>query len=88
MQLSSKVGHALEASAMDDIGLQRMKERLHVGVLVRSATAGRALAYPVFIQSPAQRRTEELTAAIAVKDQSSFRATSAQRRFDRTTGEL
>lgn len=73
-QLSTQLSHRLESSPMDDVGLQRVKERFHVGVLIRGSTTSHALSHAVLGESLAQWRGYELAAAIAMKDQSSFRA--------------
>src|SRR5262245_27373477 len=68
-----------EASSVDDIGLQGVEERLDVSVLIRGTSTGHALLHSVIGQVPLERRAEELTASVAVENQSLGRPTSAQR---------
>lgn len=68
-QLLTKLGDGLKLAAVDEIGFERVKERLHVGVLPRRSTARHALPNPVRAQAIPQRRAEKLTAAVGVKDE-------------------
>src|SRR6266849_3176540 len=61
----------LEASAVDDLGLQRMKERFHVGVVAGGPPARRTLADAQRAESIAKRVAGILAAAIAMENQSS-----------------
>lgn len=68
-QLLAKLGHGVKPAAMHEIGLERVKERLHMRVLARCAAPSHALAHAEGDQALPKRRSEILTAAIAVKDQ-------------------
>ena len=75
-QLSAEYRNGLEDSAVNDVGLQRVKERLHVGVLAGGATARHALAHGVGHQARAHASALKLTAAIGVEDQSRIRSST------------
>src|SRR5947208_6094525 len=58
----------LEASTVDDLGLQRMKERFHVCVVTGSPPARRTLANAQGAESIAKRVAGILAAAIAMEN--------------------
>ena len=77
-KVRTKIGDGLEVPPMDDIGLEAMKERLHMGVLVRRATTGHALSDAMFHQNVTERASEELAAPIAMEDQAGTRPTPSE----------
>src|SRR5262245_1443440 len=69
-QVPAELADRAKALPVDQVGLQRVKERLHVSVLVGSAAARHALARPVMRQAATEGPPEKLAASIAVEDQS------------------
>lgn len=71
-----------EPSAVHELGLQRMEERLHVRVVARRADARRALPNPQRSQPVAERLGGILAAAIAVEDEPRTRTPAPGRRIE------
>ncbi len=70
-----------EQRAVHQLGLQGVKERLHVGIVLRPAQCG-ALADPEGGQAISKGRADVLAAPIAVEDQAWRWATPAYRRVE------
>ena len=70
-ELLPELADGLKLAAMDQIRLERVKERLDVGVLAGRPASGHALAHAAGGQALTKRRAEILAAAIAVKDHAS-----------------
>ncbi len=72
-----------ESRAVDDLGLQRMKERLHMRVVARGAHARGALPDTQGPEAIAERLRGVLTPPIAVEDEADTGASPADRRIER-----
>ena len=65
--------------AVCHLGLQRVKERCHVGVLIGRAPTRHALRDAALDQAIAERRAQKLTAAVTVKDEARLRLPPMER---------
>ena len=74
-------------SAVNELGLERVKEGLHVRVLVGRAPARHALLHTAAGQSRTKGRPQKLAAPIAVKDQAGLGVAATERRIDQGAGE-
>src|SRR5713226_2118497 len=77
-----------EPRAVDDLGLQRMKERLHVRVVPRGPDARGALADAQDPEAVAERLGGILAAAITVEDEAGARAPAADGRIEHRPGKM
>ena len=77
-QFVSELHFGLEPHPVHDLGLQRVKERLHVRVVLWPPARG-ALTHPQGDQAIPKRRRGILTAPIAVEDQTAGRPAAAHR---------
>ena len=87
VQVLPELSDRLESPSMNALGLERVKERLHVGILIRSAATSHALTYAMVDQVPTERRPQELAAPVAVKDQSLGRLSPPERSLEGRVGE-
>ena len=71
-QLLAQLGDSLKGPAVNQLGCQGVKERLHVRVLVGCAAARHALSDTSRDQALLKRNAQKLAAAIAVKDHAGF----------------
>ena len=81
-KLPPEFADGLKPAAVHDIGLERVEERLDVGVLTRCAAPRHALAHTAHGQAVPKRRPEILVPAIAVKDHADRGPAAPQGRGD------
>src|SRR5262245_1383426 len=84
-QVPAEIADRAKPLPVNHVGLERVEERLHMGILVGGPSARHALAYPMLRQTVSEGAAEELAAAIAVEDQARGRSSPPERGVHRRT---